>query len=344
MVWYIILFLLGFALLIKGGDWFVDGSCGVAKRFHIPELIIGATIVSIGTTLPETLVSSLAAVQGHGEMAYGNAIGSIICNTALIAAITITFKPSNVDKKSFLLPVIFFVIAVAIYLISAYILGSFPRIIGIILVLMFITYIVLQVILIKKRPKTKEIETVNKDEIIETQEEQEEKEINLEDEKKKNKKELIKNIVFLIVGAACIAGGAQLLVTYGSKIATEIGISEAVISITMVAIGTSLPELVTAITSLIKGHSSLSLGNIIGANLFNIILVSGLSVTLNPFALPVEKTISGINASLIIDIPIMLLVMGLLCLPSIIKGKTYRFQGILLLLIYAVFMILQFVL
>ena len=139
MVWYIILFLLGFALLIKGGDWFVDGSCGVAKRFHIPELIIGATIVSIGTTLPETLVSSLAAVQGHGEMAYGNAIGSIICNTALIAAITITFKPSNVDKKSFLLPVIFFVIAVAIYLISAYILGSFPRIIGIILVLMFIT-------------------------------------------------------------------------------------------------------------------------------------------------------------------------------------------------------------
>lgn len=344
MVWYIILFLLGFALLIKGGDWFVDGSCGVAKRFHIPELIIGATIVSIGTTLPETLVSSLAAVQGHGEMAYGNAIGSIICNTALIAAITITFKPSNVDKKSFLLPVIFFVIAVAIYLISAYILGSFPRIIGIILVLMFITYIVLQVILIKKRPKTKEIETVNKNEIIETQEEQEEKEINLEDEKKKNKKELIKNIVFLIVGAACIAGGAQLLVTYGSKIATEIGISEAVISITMVAIGTSLPELVTAITSLIKGHSSLSLGNIIGANLFNIILVSGLSVTLNPFALPVEKTISGINASLIIDIPIMLLVMGLLCLPSIIKGKTYRFQGILLLLIYAVFMILQFVL
>lgn len=344
MVWYIILFLLGLALLIKGGDWFVDGSCGVAKRFHIPELIIGATIVSIGTTLPETLVSSLAAVQGHGEMAYGNAIGSIICNTALIAAITITFKPSNVDKKSFLLPVIFFVIAATIYLISAYILGSFPRIIGIILVLLFITYIVLQVILIKKRPKAKEIETVNKDEKIETQEEQEEKEINLEDEKKKNKKELIKNIVFLIVGAACIAGGAQLLVTYGSKIATGMGISEAVISITMVAIGTSLPELVTAITSLIKGHSSLSLGNIIGANLFNLILVSGLSVTLNPFALPVEKTINGINASLIIDMPIMLLVMGLLCLPSIIKGKTYRFQGILLLLIYAVFMILQFVL
>ncbi len=339
MVWYILLFLLGFALLIKGGDWFVDGSCGVAERFHIPELIIGATIVAIGTTLPETLVSSLAAVQGHGEMAYGNALGSIICNTALIAAITITFKPANVDKKSFLLPVCFFMVATSVYLFSAYFLGRFPRWIGIVLLVLFITYIVIQILLIKKKPSNMEIESNQEETEPSTEEVQE-----TEKPKENGKKSLAKHIIFLIIGAAAIAGGAQLLVTYGSKIATRIGISEAVISITMVAIGTSLPELVTAITSLIKGHSSLSLGNIIGANLFNLVLVSGMSVTLNPFTLPAEKMIGATNASLIIDIPIMLLVMAILCLPSLLKGKTYRLQGIVLLIIYLAFMILQFVL
>ena len=343
MFWYIVLFLLGFALLIKGGDWFVDGSCGVAERFHIPELIIGATIVAIGTTLPETLVSSLAAVQGHGEMAYGNALGSIICNTALIAAITITFKPANVDKKTFLLPVCFFMVATSIYLFSAYFLGRFPRFIGIILLVLFVTYIITQILLMKKKPNQMEFENLKNEEskIDETKEEAEGKS---EESKNNGKKLLIKNIIFLVIGAIAIAGGAQLLVTYGSKIALKIGISEAVISITMVAIGTSLPELVTAITSLIKGHSSLSLGNIIGANLFNLVLVSGMSVTLNPFDLPAEKMIGSINASLIIDIPVMLFVMTLLCLPSILKGKTYRFQGILLLIVYIAFMVLQFVL
>ena len=114
MITPIILFLVGLVLLIKGGDWFVDGATGIAHKFHVPDLLIGATVVSIGTTLPEVMVSATSAVSGHGEIAYGNAIGSIICNTALIAAISIAVKPSRVDKKTLTIPVIFFYVSTAL--------------------------------------------------------------------------------------------------------------------------------------------------------------------------------------------------------------------------------------
>ena len=131
---------------------------------------------------------------------------------------------------------------------------------------------------------------------------------------------------------------------YAILLAQHFGVSEKVIGLTIVAVGTSLPELVTAITSLIKGHGALSLGNIIGANLFNLVLVSGMAVTLNPFDLPVSGTVAGINSSLVIDLPIMLLVMGILTVPTMIRQKLSRWQGILLLCIYAAFLALQFVL
>jgi cation:H+ antiporter len=150
-------------------------------------------------------------------------------------------------------------------------------------------------------------------------------------------------IVLLVVGAAAIAVGANLLVNNGTLIAQALGVPDSVIGLTMVALGTSLPELITAITSLMKGHSALSVGNVIGANLFNLVLVSGMAITISPFAVPAEKMIAGINSSLLIDIPVMLGVMLLLCVPAIKKGKLYRWQGISLLVIYAVFTIYQFV-
>ena len=150
--------------------------------------------------------------------------------------------------------------------------------------------------------------------------------------------------IFLIIGAAVIALGADLLVENGTKIAEALGVPETVIALTFVALGTSLPELVTAITSLVKGHGALSLGNVIGANIFNLVLVSGLSITISPFAVPVGNLIGGMNASLVIDIPVMLAVMGLLTIPTLIKGKLYRAQGIALLVIYAGFCAVQFVL
>jgi Ca2+/Na+ antiporter len=150
------------------------------------------------------------------------------------------------------------------------------------------------------------------------------------------------NVLFLVLGAAVIAVGATLLVDNGTIIAEKLGVPDSVIALTFVALGTSLPELVTAITALAKGHSSLSLGNIIGANIFNLVLVSGVSIAISPFAVPAEKTIAGMNASLIVDIPVMFAVMALMPLPALFRGKLSRWQGIALLGIYAAFCVVQF--
>ena len=317
----VIFFLIGFVLLIKGGDWFVDGSVGLAHRFHLPELLIGATIVSIGTTLPEVMVSSQAAASGNAGISYGNAIGSIICNTSLIAALTIAIRPSAVNKKSLVFPVAAFFIAAILYSGFAITTGRFSRWNGVLFLLMFVAYMVITVIQMKKNP-----------EAVETEPEAEEK----------KPSPLWKDLLLLVVGAVAIAIGANFLVDHGTVIATSLGVPESVVGLTMVALGTSLPELITAVTSLIKGHSSLSLGNIIGANLFNIVLVSGAAITISPFNIPADRTLFGINSSLIVDIPVMFAVMAIMCLPALKKGKLSRWQGVTLLLIYVAFTAYQF--
>ena len=148
----------------------------------------------------------------------------------------------------------------------------------------------------------------------------------------------------LVVSALVIAVGAHLLVESATTIANELGVPQTVISLTIVALGTSLPELVTAITALAKGHGALSLGNIIGANIFNLVLVSGVAVTINPFAVPSEATFLGLNTSLVFDIPLFIGVMAILTIPTIIRGKLARWQGITLLSLYAAYCVLQFVL
>ena len=314
----VLLFLVGLLCLIKGGDWFVDGSTGIARRFHVPELLIGATVVSIGTTLPEVMVSTTSALSGHGEIAYGNAIGSVICNAALIAAITVAVRPGKVDPKSLRVPVLFFFVAAALYTGVAYSTGYFSRPIGFVLLALFVAYIVCNVLAMKNAP---------------TPEEEEEDD---------GESSLGKEIGLLVVGAALIAVGANLLVDNGTLIAQALGVPESVIALTFVALGTSLPELVTAITSLAKGHGALSLGNVIGANVFNLVLVSGVSVSLAPFSIPQEATLFGINASLVMDLPVMWAVMLLLTVPALCRGKLSRWQGILLLCIYAAFCTIQF--
>ncbi len=344
----ILLLILGLGLLIKGGDWFVDGASGIARRFHLPEILIGATVVSIGTTLPEVMVSAGAAVQGVGSIAYGNAIGSIICNTSLIAAITIAIKPGPAARKSMTVPVAFFFGAAAIYCFSSYVLGTFSRVTGLVLLTVFVIYMVTTVMRMKKSAAS--IETVQLEEQIGALTSEAELEAKsgedhtVESKEAGTKDSLFKDILLLVVGAIVIAIGASLLNENAQTIARECGVSEKVIGLTIVALGTSLPELVTAITSLIKGHGSLSLGNIIGANLFNLVLVSGVSVTLNPFDVPVSGYIAGINSSLVLDIPVMLGVMAIMTIPTLIKQKLSRWQGILLLTIYLSYTVLLFVL
>ena len=315
----VLLFIVGLLFLIKGGDWFVDGASALARRFHLPELLIGATVVSIGTTLPEVMVSTMSALSGHGEIAYGNAIGSVICNAALIAAITIAVRPGKVDPKTLKMPVLFFFAAAAIYCVAAYGFGKFTRPMGFIMLAMFVAYMAANIHQMKNAPA----------------EEHEEEEETMP---------LPRMLVLLVLGAVLIAMGANLLVDNGILIAQALGVPESVIALTFVALGTSLPELVTAITSLIKGHSDLSLGNVVGANVFNLVLVSGVSVALAPFTVPQSATIFGMNSSLVLEIPVMIAVMVLLTAPALVKGKLSRVQGVALLVIYAVFCGIQFTL
>ena len=316
----VLLFAVGLVLLIKGGDWFVDGATDIAEHFHVPELIIGATVVSLGTTLPEVMVSATSAVSGHGEIAYGNAIGSIICNTALIAAITVAVRPTPIDSKALVLPVGFFFTAAIIYCLNTYLTGYFGRPIGFVLLVILALYLFFTVRQGLKNPSQSQQETETKQE-----------------------RSLGVSVLMLIVGAALIAVGAKLLVDNGTLIAQALGVPESVIALTFVALGTSLPELVTAITSLVKGHGSLSLGNVIGANILNLVLVSGVAIVLKPFAIPQSSTLFGINASLVLDIPLMLFVMAFLTLPALLTKKLHRSQGIILLCVYAGFCALQFI-
>ena len=315
----LLLFIVGALLLIKGGDWFVDSAVGIAKRFRVPEIIIGATVVSIGTTLPEVMVSVTAAVNNNGAIAYGNAIGSIICNTALIAALTIAIRPAPVNKKAITMPIIFFFIASAIYMIAAYVFGRFDRWLGIVMLTVFGIYMATTIRSGFKNP------------------------VNNSSEENENteKGSFIKDIILLIVSAGLIAFGADMLEASSVSLATMAGIPTEVIGVTVVALCTSLPELVTAVTALVKGHGALSLGNIIGANIFNLVLVSGAAVTISPFVIPEGSKLFGLNTSQVLEIPLMVAVMALMTLPALAKGKLRRLQGVTLLGIYIAFVVLQ---
>jgi cation:H+ antiporter len=377
----ILLFAVGLVMLIKGGDWFVDSASGIARRFHLPELLIGATVVSIGTTLPEVMVSAQGAMAGSGGMAYGNAIGSIICNTSLIAALTIAIKPGKADRKTMLLPVGFFFGVAVFYMAVSYFMGTFTRGVGLVLLALFVVYMIITLLSMKKKDPELDVS----EQAEEAEKEEKENPFSIKGflteavvilagagfmfykggviryiglvavfvflvyavirlAKRNASISMLREILFLAIGAAVIAGGANLLVDSGTAIAETLGVPDTVIALTFVALGTSLPEFVTAITSLIKGHGALSLGNIIGANFFNLVLVSGVSVTISPFDIPQATTIAGIPSSLVIDLPVMLGVMLLMTLPALIRQKLSRVQGILLLCVYAAFCTLQFVL
>lgn len=305
----IVFFIIGLALIMIGGDRFVDASITISKKLGIPEIIVGATIVSLGTTLPEILVSATAAFSGQGDMAVGNAFGSIVCNTALIAGVTQLCKPSGgVTKKSITWrSILFFSVYVVVSTVGLFT-GGVPRVLGILLLLTFCLYAFLSVKI--QDPDSGE-------------------------EEEENESSLIVAIVTLVVCAALLYVGAKLLVNCGGGIAKKVGVPEAVISVTFIALGTSLPELVTAITSMVKGHANVSLGNIIGANTLNLLLVVGI-----PAAVTGIK-IDNLN-SFRMTAPVGLCVMLLLVVPFLVKKKGYRIQGAALLLCYAAYSIAQF--
>lgn len=300
------LFAVGLVLIIKGGDWFVDAASWIAEVSGIPQFIIGATIVSVATTLPEILVSVMAAVQGNVAMATGNAIGSVTANTGMILGLSIVFMPVAVDRKKYLPKSLMLIGAIALLWAL-----SLPRkltILASVVMIIGFAFFIYENISEAKRDRS----LTDKTEKVKTE-----------------RKDIIKNVALFIVGAVCIVIGSRLLVDKGTIIATDIlHIDERIVSLTMVAIGTSLPELVTTITAIIKKQSSLSVGNIVGANIIDMLLILPICSFVFGGSLPVAES------TLWIDLPICFLVTLITLVPMLIKRRFYRWQGILSLLVY----------
>ena len=312
MVICVVLFIIGLLLIMFGGDRFVEASILISKKLGIPQIIVGATIVSLGTTLPEILTSTTAAFAGKGDISVGNAFGSIVCNTALIAAVTQMCKPSKgVERSSIGWRSILFFAAYVFVSTVGLITETVPRWAGILLLLGFCIYAFMSI-------KSSGGEEADKE------------------EEKAVEGTVFEAVVTMIVCAALLFLGSKLLVNNGTVIATSLGVSDAVIGVTVVALGTSLPELVTAITALIKGYADVSLGNIIGANTLNLLLVVGIPAVIK------KIEIQDIN-SFRLTAPAGLLVTALLILPFLFKKRGYRLQGVALLAIYIAVTVLQFI-
>ncbi len=320
------LFVVGIVLIVKGGDWFVDGAVWVAEVTRIPKFIIGATIISVATTLPEIIVSTIAAIEGHGilvsgvgnyiaasqdkvGMAIGNGIGSVICNTAMILAISIMFMPIAVDRKDFA-PKSFLLIAAMLALFAFSLSGSFSIAGGLVLLAIFAVYIAENIRSAKGNTTENDGERPSTD-----------------------KKSVIMNIEKVVVGAAGIVIGSQLLVNNGSKIAASLGVSEAIIGVTIVAVGTSLPEFVTAITAIVKKQTDMSVGNVIGANVIDTTLILAVCSFIYGGKLPVSAQ------NIYLDFPVAIIVSLIAAVPTVIKKKFSRWQGVLMLIIYIAYLI-----
>lgn len=311
MVQAVILFVIGLILICIGGDRLVDAAVAIAKKLGIPQIVVGATIVSLGTTLPEILVSTTAAFDGSAAIAAGNAFGSIICNTALIAGLTQTIRPSRkVEFASIAWRSAFFFVTLICMNVFGYVTGAFGRPAGMVLLLLFVLYAYLNI----RRSSAEGGEEESDGDAGEVS--------------------LPKQIVILAVCAALLYVGANLLVDNGIFIAEAIGVPERVIAVTFIALGTSLPELVTSIMSLIKGYGNVGLGNVIGANILNMLLVIGIPSAIA--GIPLEAS------TVTIDMPLALLVMAVLLLPILIRKKASRLQGVALLGIYTAYCVVSF--
>ena len=305
-----LLFAVGLLCIIKGGDWFVDAATWIASVSGIPQFIIGATIVSLATTLPEILVSVMAAASGSVEMATGNAIGSVTANTGMILAISILFMPAVIQRRKYL-PKSLILLGSIVLLWVLSLSGELTIIGAVVMMALFIFFIFQNISEARKEMGEKPVDA----------------------KALVTKRSIIKNIVLFVLGAAGIVVGSRLMVDYGTIIATDIlGVPERVVSLTMVAIGTSLPELVTTISAIVKKQSALSVGNIIGANVIDMILILPLCSFVMGGSLPVAWS------TLWVDLPVSLAVAVITLVPALISGKFRRWQGAAALAVYAGYM------
>lgn len=301
----IVLFIIGLLLIIKGGDYFVDSAVWFAEALNVPKFIIGATIVSFATTLPELLVSLFASLSGKNVMAAGNAIGSVTANLGLIMGISLICIPAAVKRSEFAFKgTLMALVCALLWFFSKD--GNLGTAESVIMLLFFALFMTENTLVAKKN-----ISSSEKDEV--------------------DKKDLWKNILFFIIGIVGIVVGSQLLVDNGSEIARMFGISEGIISVTVIAIGTSLPELVTTLTAISKKQSSLSVGNIIGANIIDLCVILPLCSLVSAGGVSVEMQTYAI------DIPVCFAIILMAIIPPLFFKRLFRSQGLLMLLSYAAY-------
>ncbi len=344
----VLMFAAGMVLIIKGGDWFVDSATWIAKAAKIPSFIIGATIVGLATSLPEVIVSVVASIQGKNDMAVGNAVGSVIANTGLIIAIAFSFMNLVTPRKEYWQQCLMLVATIAVLWVgsSQGILNIWASIIMALICIAFIVVSIIQgrrsintekPIEIKEAKKLTETLTTNQRERTVVSEIKNQEDSKKDDEILINKKNIIKNIFFFFLGAACVILGSNFLIDGGSTIASTLGVPERIIAITLVAVGTSLPELVTTIVAIRKKEGGLMAGNIIGSNIIDLCLI----LPICSFVAYDSFVVS--HQSLIIDIPFCLALSLIMVVPMLWKQRSYKWQGVLLLLVYATYLTVSFI-
>ena len=311
-LWIVLLFAAGLVCIIKGGDLFVDAAGWIAEASGIPKFIIGATIVSFATTLPEMLVSVFAALEGNADIAVGNAVGSVTANTGLIMCLSLVCMTCLMERRQF---------GVKACLLLAAILslfgftrdGRLSVAEGLLVLVIFAGFLAESLISARREQGTEDTERPAV-----------------------SGKTVAGNIVKFVLGAAGIVLGAQLLIDNGSAIASLLGVPDAIVAATMIAIGTSLPELVTTLTAIRKRESSLSVGNIIGANIMDLTLILPLCSLILGKPLPVQ------SQGMLLDIPACLVICAAVLVPALWKGKFQRWMGFLAGGLYIVYLTVMF--
>lgn len=314
MLLEILLIIVGFVLLIKGADYLVEGASNIAKKFHIPEIIIGLTIVSIGTSMPELFVSLTSALEGYSDMAIGNVIGSNVCNLLLILGLSSVIRTIKFQEntKKYEIPMCF--IISIIFMLLCNIGDGISRIDALLLLVLFIGFISYTIVMGLKSQKEETKE--EKKEIV--------------------KINIVKNIIYVIGGIVALKFGGDFVVDNAVSIANRFNLSEKLISLTILAVGTSLPELVTSVTAAFKGNSDIAIGNIIGSNIFNMLLIIGASALIKPIIY---------NTSYNLDMVILLFGTILLMLFPVLsknKNEMHKKNGLSYLGLYAVYLIILF--
>lgn len=305
MLWSVVLLVVGFVLLIKGADFFVEGSSSVAKMLKVPSIIIGLTIVAMGTSLPECAVSITASMTNNNALAVSNAVGSNIFNLLVVCGVSALFTPLLVDKSTLKKEFPFSVLCAGLLLVLGYMGMVLGRVDGLILLVIFIAFLIWMVrTALKARASASDEEY----EVL----------------------PVWKCVIFIIGGIIAIKFGGDFVVDGASAIATQIGLSQNLIGLTIVACGTSLPELVTSVVAARKNELDMALGNVIGSNIFNILFVLGIAATISPVTFIMEN---------VFDIAVLIAVSLLVWVFGWTKQRLDKKEGMIMIAIYAAYLV-----